>query len=211
MANPVAWNRINPGVALNEGVQAALTLASLATIWMTIPVLVGLWGLEVVVATALCASFFPQRGLRRALLDTLKILAVCVVTGVILGLLAGAWNAKFDPMSMLSASALLILRIVPLARSAMRSPEPKITWTNAAMKHAGSVYAGLLVGTFLCLIPGLFIFVALQGILPDAVAAVPVDARIGLVLILVQVAFAIYLSMMTEAELRAAVANPYAD
>ena len=84
MASSIDWKAVKPAVVLQEGMHVALTVFSLAIGALKLPVLLGLWMLELVIVSALSASFYPERGRRRALMDIVKIALSCVFLGIVL-------------------------------------------------------------------------------------------------------------------------------
>ena len=125
------WQLMKPRVVVNEGIQAALVMFSLAMGFMKLPMLLGFWMLELVIVTALSASFYPQRGRRRAFVDVLKMIALCGFLSVFLlavyfGIAKG--SRVFEPSSIISAVAMLVLRTAMIARSAKSATDPALAW-----------------------------------------------------------------------------------
>ncbi len=104
--------------------------------------------LELVIVTALSASFYPQRGRRRAIMDVLKMIALCAFLGIfLLAMYFGAAKAsmKFEPSSIVSAVAMLVLRIAMMARTARAATDPALAWANAALTRGAVVVIGLFL------------------------------------------------------------------
>jgi len=206
----IQWQLMKPRVVVNEGIQAALVMFTLAMGFMKLPMLLGLWMLELVIMTALSASFYPQRGRRRAIMDVLKMIALCAFLGIFpLVMYFGAAKAsmKFEPSSIVSAVAMLVLRIAMIARTARAATDPALAWANAALTRGAVVVIGLFLGVFACFLPGMLIVGALRYVAPN----VAPDVGMGLVLLVIQIGLVAVLSTMTEAELREIAGNPYID
>ncbi len=204
----IDWSQAKLHVIANESIQATLILFALAIGTLQLPMLFGLWMLELVIITALSASFFPQRGRVRALMDVGKMVFLCAFLSVFLiGLyLAGKGQLRLEWWSILSAAALLCLRLATTARSAKQAPDPKIAWVKAATVRGGVVLIGMFLGIFACL-PAIYVAGALYTVIQD----VAPDVSLGLALLAVQLFLAVVASTMTEAELKEIARNPYID
>jgi hypothetical protein len=209
MASKIEWDKVKPHVVVNESIQASLILFALAIGALKLPMLLGLWMLELVIVTALSASFYPQRGHVRALMDVIKIVLLCAALSVplISFYLGSGGQLRLDALAVLSAMALLALRLASAARDAKKQPDPKRAWAKAALARGAVVMIGLFLGIFACLFAGLFISRALTHIVPN----VAVDVGLGIVLLAVQVFLGAVMSTMTDAEFNAIAANPYID
>jgi hypothetical protein len=188
----IDWHAVKPHVVANESLQASLILFTLAIGALKLPMLLGLWVLELVIVTALTASFYPQRGRRRALTDVVKVILACAFLSVFLiaAYFAGGGKLRLEWSAALSAAALLALRRA-----------------RAALARGAVVLTGMALGIF----AGFFIGVPLAGALRHIAPDVAADLAIGLVLLSVQVFFAALLSTMSESEFKSVVANPYVD
>ena len=201
---------MKPRVVLNEGIQAALAMFTLAMGFMKLPMLFGLWMLELVIVVALSSSFYPERGRRRAIMDVLKMTALCAFLSIFLLVIyfgAAKASMKFEPSSIVSAVAMLVLRIAMIARNAKAATDPALAWSNAALTRGAVVVIGLFLGVFACVLPGMIIVGLLTYVVPDVAA----DIGLGLVMLLIQVGLVAVLSTMTDAELREIAGNPYID
>ena len=209
MASRIDWKAVKPAVVLQEGMHVALTVFSLAIGALKLPVLLGLWMLELVIVSALSASFYPERGRRRALMDIVKIALSCVFLGIVLLIAFDAAGGKFglESWTLLTAAALLALRLALNARSAKRAPDPKLAWATTALQRNGVVVLGLAFGMIACFMPGMYIAIALSSVVPDVAA----DLALGLVLLTIQLMLVAVMSTMTDAELRRMAGNPYID
>jgi hypothetical protein len=205
----IDWSAIKPHVVVNESIQASLILFALAIGALKLPMLLGLWMLELVIVTALTASFFPQRGRKRAALDVAKMIFMCGFLSVFLiaCYTAAGGVLRFESWSALSAAALLALRLASSARDAKKAPDPKRAWAGAALARGAVVLLGMVLGIFAGFLLGLPLASALRYIAPD----VAPDVALGLILLAVQVFFAVLLSTMSEEEFKGIVGNPYLD
>ena len=117
----IQWQLMKPRVVVNEGIQAALVMFTLAMGFMKLPMMLGLWMLELVIVVALSSSFYPERGRRRAIMDVLKMIALCAFLSIFLLVMyfgAAKASMKFEPSSIVSAVAMLVLRMAMIARTA---------------------------------------------------------------------------------------------
>ena len=209
MASRINWKEVKPAVVLQEGMHATLTIFTLAIGALKLPMLLGLWMLELVIVAALSASFYPQRGRRRSLMEIVKIALLCAILGIFLlgAYVAAGGKFRLESWSVLTAGALLALRLASNARSAKQSPHPKLAWATTALQRNAVVLIGLFIGAFACIFPGIHIALALRYVVPDVAA----DLALGLVLLTIQLVLVAVMSTMTEAELRSIAGNPYLD
>jgi hypothetical protein len=205
----IDWHAVKLHVVVNESLQASLILFTLAIGALKLPMLLGLWMLELVIVTALTASFYPQRGRRRALTDVVKVILACAFLSgfLIAAYFVGGGKLQLEWLAVLSAAALLALRLASTARNAKKKPDPKLAWAREALARGSVVLIGMTLGIF----AAFFIGVPLAGALHHVVPNVAADLAIGLVLLSVQVFFAALLSTMSEAEFKSVVGNPYVD
>jgi hypothetical protein len=209
IASRIQWNQVKPSVVANEGLQVSLVLFSLAIGALKLPMLLLLWMLELVILTALSSSFYPERGRARALMDVVKIIFLCAFVSIFLILIysASGGRVRLESWSVLSAAALLALRLAIAARSAKQSVDPKLAWTKAALVRGAVVVIGMFLGVFACFLVGLPLAGALQLLAPD----VAPDVGLGVVLLATQIVLVAVLSTMSDAELREIAGNPYID
>jgi hypothetical protein len=209
MASRIQWNQVKPVVVVNEGIQASLVLFSLAIGALKLPMLLVLWMLELVILTALSSSFYPERGRARALMDIGKMVFLCAFVSVFLILIyfASKGRLQLEGWSVLSAAALLALRLAIAARNAKQSLDPKLAWTKAALFRGAVVVIGMFLGVFACFLIGLPLAGALRLVVPDVAA----DVGLGVVLLTIQILLVAVLSTMSDAELKEIAGNPYID
>jgi hypothetical protein len=209
MTSRINWDQVKPHVVVNEAIQASLVLFSLAIGALKLPMLFGLWMLELVILTALSSSFYPERGRRRALMDIVKMAFLCALFSVFLTFVyfAGKGRMGLEWWSILSAAALLALRLAVTARTAKQSPDPKLAWAKAALARGGVVWVSMFLGVFAGLLLGLPLVSALRLIAPD----VAPDVGLGVVLLTLQVVLAAVMSTMSEAEVQEIAHDPYVD
>jgi hypothetical protein len=162
-----------------------------------------------IIVTALTASFYPQRGRKRASMDVAKMIFMCGFLSVFLiaCYTAAGGVLRFESWSALSAAALLALRLASSARDAKKAPDPKHAWASAALARCTVVLLGMVLGIFAGFLLGLPLTSVLRHIVPD----VAPDLAIGLMVLAVQVFFVALLSTMSEEEFKGIVGNPYMD
>ncbi len=205
----IDWQAVKPHVVVNESLQASLILFTLAIGALKLPMLLGLWMLELVIVTALTASFYPERGRWRAVGDVAKIILFCAILSVffLAIYLASGGDLGFDSLSVLAAAALLVLRLASSARDARKQADPKLAWSAAALARGAVVVIGMFIGIFTAFLIGFPLATVLRPVMPSAA----IDLGLGVAILPVQVMLAIVLSTMTEEERNSIARNPYID
>jgi hypothetical protein len=205
----IDWSAVKPHLVVNESIQASLILFTLAIGALKLPMLLGLWMLEIVIVTALSASFYPERGRWRAAGDVAKIVLICAILSVffLAIYLASGGDLELNSLSALSAAALLVLRLAISARDAKKHADPKLAWSGAALARGAVVVVGLFIGIFTAFLIGFPLASALRAIVPNSA----IDLGLGIALLPVQVILAIVLSTMSDEERNAIARDPYVD
>jgi hypothetical protein len=205
----IDWSAVKPHVVVNESIQASLILFTLAIGALKLPMLLGLWMLELIIVTALTASFYPQRGRWRAVGDVAKIVLFCAILSIffVAIYLAAGGDLELSLLSVLSAAALLVLRLATSARDAKKQADPKLAWSGAALARGAVVVIGMFIGIFTAFLIGFPLASVLRDIVPNAA----IDLGLGIALLPVQVILAIVLSTMSDEERNAIARDPYVD
>jgi hypothetical protein len=221
VASKIDWKLVKPQIVANEAIQASLILFTLAIGVMKLPMLFALWLLELIIVCALTTSFYPERRKMLALADIAKVTFAFAVLGVLfygffyvflnirpMGSYFGAdGELRSEFWSLLSAAALLALRLSYIARAAKKNPQPKLAWSRAAMARGVVV----MVGMVLCVFPGVFLVLPLASALSYIVPNVAADLAMGIVVLTIQIFFVAMISTMSEAEFESVFGNPYVD
>jgi hypothetical protein len=209
MASRIQWDQMKPHVVVNEAIQASLILFSLAIGALKLPMLLGLWMLELIILVALSSRFYPERGRGRALMDIGKMIFICAFLSIFLiaAYVAAGGKVQLESWSILSAAALLALRLAIAARNAKQSADPRLAWTKGVTLRGSVVVASMFVGVFAGFLLGLPIASLLRLMAPD----VAPDVGLGIVLLALQVGLVAVMSTMSEAELQKIAGNPYID
>lgn len=209
MASRIQWDQVKPHVVVNEAIQASLILFSLAIGVLKLPMLLGLWMLELTILVTLSSRFYPERGRTRAMMDIGKMIFICAFLSIFLiaPYFASGGKVQLEWWSIVSAAALLALRLAIAARNAKQSADPKLAWTTGVTLRGSVVVVSMFVGVFAGFLLGLPIASLLRVAAPD----VAPDVGLGIVLLTLQVGLVAVMSTMSEAELREIAGNPYID
>jgi|GEM_PF-2792420 len=212
MATRIDWQRLKATTIVIETVQLGLALVALGLGWLSFPMLLALLIIELLAITVLSSQFYPDRRVKKQLIDALKILFACAFcSAFLLAAYTGAGGfvegVRIAPYEFAVLALLIAARVAMIAFVAWRSSNRRLTWTRESLQRGGVVVIGMFIGAFACLLPGIPLAAALMPFWPDVAA----DFAVGGMLLLVQAGLACVVSTMSDRELAEISENPYLD
>ena len=212
MASRIEWDKVKPSVVRTELFELSLALVMMSLGWLSLPTLLLAIAAELVVTVALTYAVYPERGMRRHLLDVAKILALTIFLSIfILAAYAGAGGFADgvlpDAREWIGVPALVALRCLLAMRDARAAPDPRLQWSRVALVRGGGLVVGTALSAFTCFLGG----VPLAGLLVHWIPARGADFAIGGVYLVTTGVIACILSTMSEQELAEISRKPYVD
>lgn len=181
-----------------------------------------LLALELLLIGAASIPLYPERGLRKHVLDLIKMSAglafalffLCVSYSVVAsrgnsgasllvqGVLAAAGHGAFA-----WALAYLLLNLCVSYRLARRNPDPRAWWSRETLSIGGATF----VAMFLMVFVGFFIGLPLAGALDWLGIAADPDALLSTLMVALRFLLVLVVSTMSSEEMATVARNPYVD
>lgn len=189
-----------------------VALGLIAAGWLSLPTLLLAVMTELLTTVALAWHFYPQRGLRRHLLDVTKMLALVMFLSIfILGAYAGAGGFVHSiapaPQELFGVAVLVVIRGGLLLLQARAAPDPRLYWAGSALMRGGALVVGSALAAFTCFLPG----VLLAGLLAQVWPTQAADLVIAAIYLITLGVMACIVSTMSERELAEIAGQPYLD
>jgi hypothetical protein len=212
MASRIEWDQVKPAVVRTELFELAVALVLMSLGWLSLPTLLLAVAAELVVTVALTYAVYPERGLRRHLLDVAKMLALTTFLAVfILAAYAGARGFDDgvlpDAREWIGVPALVALRCLMALREARAARDPRLQWSRSALMRGGALVVGTVLSAFTCFLGGVLLAGLLAPWFPERAA----DLAVGGVYLVTTGVIACILSTMSEHELAEISRQPYVD
>jgi hypothetical protein len=189
-----SWSKVPPTTIVLELVQLAAGIVCLWRGWVTLPLLYGLMGFEIVLVSSVSGVIYRrQRGttavweaVGESIPDTAKIFGLWLFCAFFI---VGSYAAvggfgdglQIAPREFAVLVLLATLRYGWVALSALASTDPRLVWTREATLRGAALAVSALFGAFAA-VPGLMIANELQRDVPEVAA----DVGIGSCLLAMQ-------------------------
>lgn len=210
MASKIEWHRIPRQVYAAEALQWLAGVASLAIGWITLPMLYGLAGVEVLLVMLVSGFVYRQRSVGTIVLDCVKGLALWLFCGAfVIGAYTGAGGfehgARVEPRGFALLAALVALRVATTWWRTRGDADPRLAWTREAAMRGAVLALSFFFAAFACFLPGMLLVKPLASVMPSVAA----DVALGACLLATQSLLALVTATMTPEELAAISRQPY--
>lgn len=212
MASRIQWSQVKPATVRGELIELVSALGLIAFGWLTLPTLLLAVMTELLATAVLSWHFYPQRGLRRHVLDVAKMLVLLCFLGAFILVMYGGAGGFADgalpaPREMFGVLLLVAVRGGLLLWEARVAPNPRLHWARCALMRGGALLVGTFVAIFTCFLPGMPLVTLLSAMWPERGA----DLALGATYLITVGVFACIMSTMSEAELADIAGQPYID
>ncbi|HET7843943.1 MAG TPA: hypothetical protein VFL14_07320 [Xanthomonadales bacterium] len=210
MASKLAWKLIPRQVYVAEALQWLAGVATLALGWVTLPMLYGLAGVEVLLVMLVSGFVYRLRSVGTIVIDCLKGLVLWAFCALfVIGAYTGAGGfrhgARVEPRGFAILAGLVALRIATTWWRAHGERDPRLAWTREAAMRGAVLALSFFFAAFACFVPGMLLVKPLAHVLPDTA----IDVALGACLLATQALLALVTATMTPQELAAIARQPY--